>query len=663
MSLPPGFLDELRSRVSLAQVVGRKVVWDPRKSNQGKGDMWAPCPFHQEKTASFHVDDKQGFYYCFGCHAKGDAIGFVKETENVNFMEAVEILAREVGMPIPARDPQAQKKADRRSELAEVLEAAQRFFKMSLAQAGGANARAYLDRRQMRPETREQFEIGYAPAGNALLAYLKDQGIDDKTAHEAGLAGKPDDGRAMYDFYRDRIMFPIRDARGRLISFGGRAMDPNARAKYLNGPQTILFDKSHALYNHGPARVACGKGQTLIVAEGYMDVIALSEAGFGAAVAPLGTAVTDHQLQLMWRMAQEPVIALDGDRAGLQAAYRVIDLAMPLIQAGQSLRFAVMPEGTDPDELIKDKGVEAMQEQLDTALPMVALLWRRETEGKVFDSPERRAALDKSLRDAIRPITDPSIKRHYGEILKEMRYELFRPAGGRPDSGPAPQQGGYSRPRRGSGGGGRGGWGKQLAIPTEGVKSSRLVAGDEGFADLMREAVILATVLRNPSMAEVFLSQLEHLLPESPDHAQILDAIVTRADAGETLRDVVTEMVGRGSIDRLFAHPHVQIAPPVRNPDPEVAQACLTEELAKIKARRGYQAELSDGIVDLVEAGDENVTWRLYQAAEARNRATKAEAEDRTEFDIADNGAELKRDERDAFRELLERLTGGSKPR
>ncbi|WP_439104215.1 DNA primase [Celeribacter marinus] len=654
MSLPPGFLDELRSRVSLTQVVGRKVMWDNKKSNQGKGDMWAPCPFHHEKTASFHVDDKQGFYYCFGCHAKGDAIGFVKETENVSFMEAIEILAREVGMPMPERDPQAQKKADKRTELVDVNEVALRFFKMSLSQSVGAQARAYLDRREMKLATREQFEIGYAPNGNVLLAYLKDNGISAELAHAAGLAGKPDDGRSMYDFYRDRIMFPIRDGRGRVISFGGRAMDPNARAKYLNGPQTELFDKSNALYNQKNARAACGRGQTLIVAEGYMDVIALAEAGFEAAVAPLGTAVTEMQLQLMWRMHSEPVIALDGDKAGLRAAYRVIDIAMPLLQSGSGLRFAVMPEGQDPDDLIKARGAEAMQEQLNGALPMVALLWRRETEGKVFDSPERRAALDKVLRDTIRPIADPSIKSHYGDILKEMRWELFHPK--RENSAPRQQGGGAWQPRKGGGRGQGGRWASGPAIPTEGLKASLLVSGDEGFGDLMREAVVLATVLRNPTLAETFLSQLEGLHPSTPEHGQILNAILTHCDAGAGLWDAVHDMVGRAPLDRLMAHPHVQIAPPVRKPDLETAEVCLVEELAKIKARRGYLREVNDGIVDLVDAGDENVTYRLGAAAEARNKATKAEAEDRTEFDIADNGAEVKRDERAFFRNLLSRI-------
>lgn len=708
MSLPPGFLDELRERSSLTQVVGRKVMWDARKSNQGKGDMWAPCPFHQEKSASFHVDDKQGFYYCFGCHAKGDAISFIRETENASFMEAVEILAREVGMPMPARDPVAQQKSDKRAELAKVTEAAVRFFRMSLAQNSGRAAREYLDRRGMSEETRDRFEIGYAPNGNALLAHLKDNGVSEDMAIEAGVAAKPDDGRGNYDFYRDRIIFPIRDARGRAISFGGRSMDPNARAKYLNGPERLLFDKGAALYNHGPARSACGKGQTLVVAEGYMDVIALSEAGFEATVAPLGTAVTERQLQLMWRMHPEPVIALDGDKAGLRAAMRVIDLAMPLLEAGKSLRFAIMPEGKDPDDLIKEQGRAGMREVLMGAVPMVALLWQRETEGKVFDSPERRAMLDKALRDAITPIKDRSIKRHYGEILKDMRFELFQSKRTQseldqgsdpfaaPDFSAAPPSydagydAGYAdrygddRYSGGAQDGGSGGKGqgsarnnsyearpkrewdpksksfKLPAVPVQTTKASVITSSDETYMNFLREAVILATALRNPGVALQFESKLEALHPASEDHAKVLQALLRHAEEtdAQALWDKVSQDCGAQTLDRLMAHPHVQIIPTVQKPDMEMAEMCLSEELAKLKAHIGYSTELNDGILDMVAADDENVTWRLAQAAEARNKAIKAEAEDRAEYDIGDNGAEMKRDERRALDDLIARITG-----
>ena len=269
MSLPPGFLEELRDRASLSQVVGRKVIWDNRKSNQGKGDMWAPCPFHQEKSASFHVDDRKGFYYCFGCHAKGDAISFVRETENVSFMEAVEIIAREVGMPVPKQDPRAQAKADKRTQLAEVMEQAVQWFRLQLRTGAAGAARDYLAKRGLSEQAQAHWEIGFAPnSWQGLWDALKSKGVADELILGAGLAKPSSKGGKPYDTFRGRIMFPIRDARGRAIAFGGRAMDQEHKAKYLNSPETELFDKGRSLYNVKDARAAAGRGQPLIVAEG-----------------------------------------------------------------------------------------------------------------------------------------------------------------------------------------------------------------------------------------------------------------------------------------------------------------------------------------------------------------------------------------------------------
>ena len=362
MSLPPGFLDDLRARVPISRIVGRRVTWDLRKSNQAKGDWWAPCPFHSEKTASFHVDDQKGFYYCFGCHAKGDAVGFLREAEGMGFLDAVAVLASEAGVPMPERSPREQAQTDRRAELVEVMDRALRWFRLQLQTGAGAAARDYLAGRGLDAATLDRFEIGFAPdLRQGLLRHLTEAGVPEAQAVAAGLAIKPDDRGAAYDRFRGRIIFPIRDARGRCISFGGRAMDPNARAKYLNGPETDLFDKGRTLYNLGPARSAVAKGQPLVVAEGYMDVIALVRAGIEGAVAPLGTAITEEQLRLMWRVSPEPVIALDGDAAGLRAAMRLIDLALPLTGPGQALRFALLPPGQDPDDLIRAGGPAAMR--------------------------------------------------------------------------------------------------------------------------------------------------------------------------------------------------------------------------------------------------------------------------------------------------------------
>ncbi|MDR5652051.1 DNA primase [Ruixingdingia sedimenti] len=613
MSLPPGFLDELRNRLSLAQVVGRKVIWDMRRSNQGKGDMWAPCPFHQEKSASFHVDDRKGYYYCFGCHAKGDAVTFVKETENVGFLEAVEILAREAGMQMPARDPQATARADRRSQLIAVMDEAVKHYRLMLRSAAGGAARDYLARRRLSEAGQERFGIGFAPdSRTGLVAALTAKGIAPEMVVAAGLAAVPEGGGAPYDRFRGRIIFPIRDARGRTISLGGRAMDPNARAKYLNGPETEIFDKGRNLYNLAPAREAAGKGAPLIVAEGYMDVIALSEAGFGAVVAPLGTAVTEDQLHLLWRVADEPVMALDGDAAGLRAALRVVDLALPLLQAGKGLRFALLPGGQDPDDLIRAGGPPAFQRVLDAAQPMVRLLWQRETEGKVFDSPERRAALDKVLRAALNRIADPSIRSHYAEEIRRLRADLFG-AGARAPRGFGPRVAARGTP----------------AAPLPATRASLLAAGGAPVEERLREAVILAVLARHPGLMPEFMADLESLDPALPEHRAVHGALLAAADPGPDL-------------EKLMALNHVRIAPPLRpGADADLARLCLAEEFAKLAATRGARREVEEAVEDFDHLPDEGLTWRLRQASEAVNRAQRSATQDTG--DLGEDRAALSR--------------------
>lgn len=646
MSLPPGFLDELRSRASLSQVVGRKVMWDTRKSNQGKGDMWAPCPFHQEKTASFHVDDKKGFYYCFGCHAKGDAISFVRETENVSFIEAVEILAREAGMPMPERDPKAQEKSDRRALLADVMEQAVQFFRLQLKTGVASQARDYLDRRGLKPDALERWEIGFAPdAWQNLWDHLRGKGVAEDLIIGAGLAKPSTKGGKPYDTFRGRIMFPIRDARGRAIAFGGRAMDPNDNAKYLNSPETELFDKGRSLYNQAAARTAAGKGQPLIVAEGYMDVIALASGGFDACVAPLGTAITENQLQLLWRIDPEPLIALDGDTAGLRAAMRLIDLALPMLEAGQSLRFVTLPDGKDPDDLIRSEGKGAVQKLLDNAMPMVRLLWQRETEGRVFDSPERKAALDKSLREKIKLIRDPSIRSHYGQEIKNLRWQLFSPKRSAKRTNWKP---GKKQP--------------EAAMP--GTRASAL-AGSNSAEEYLRVAVILASAISTPEIIGEFETGLERMLCRDPRHADLRDAVLRHASNDRAmLIDKISEILGPETLENLHALGHVAISPCVRDPgNVDLARMTLADELAKMETRHGLVAEVADAEEDLSGAADEAVTWRLAQAAEARNKAERSVHEDKAEYDIADSGARISREERNALDSLLHEINSAKQQR
>ncbi|RVT84533.1 DNA primase [Rhodobacteraceae bacterium CCMM004] len=641
MSLPPGFLDEIRNRTSLAQVVGRRVVWDARKSNQGKGDMWAPCPFHQEATPSFHVDDRKGYYYCFGCQAKGDVFTFVKETENVDFMEAVKILAAEAGMQMPARDPAAQAKADRGALLVEVCEAALKWFRLQLKTAAAAEARAYLSRRGLDPEACARWELGFAPPGwQGLWEHLRGAGTAAELILEAGLARPSDRGRDPYDTFRNRIVFPIRDGRGRAIAFGGRAMDPGDNAKYLNSPETPLFDKGRNLYNHAPARAAAGRGAPLIVAEGYMDVIALGEAGFGAAVAPLGTAITEAQLQLLWRIDPEPVIALDGDKAGLRAAERLMDLALPHLAPERTLRFALMPEGQDPDDLIRNGGAAAMQAALDRAAPLVDLLWRRETEGRLLDSPERRAAVDAALRAAVRRIADPSVRNHYGAEIAARRRALFQPQGA---DGSAPRAG--ARLGRG--------W-TPPAAPRAATRASPLAAGAGATEGHLREAAILALLVRHPALIGEAEDRLERLDMADAGHARLLSALLDLAGAApDVVATGLAERAGAETLEKLLSQPHLGVLPVLRADDPALAAQCLTEEIDKLLAERGLAREVAEAVADLTDRGDERVTWRLSEAAAANARAGRPDRQSGSEFDVAPNGVRLDRAERAALDGLL----------
>ena len=628
MSLPNGFLDELRSRICLSDVVGRKVQWDLRKSNQARGDMWAPCPFHQEKTASFHVDDNKGFYYCFGCQAKGDAIGFIKETENVNFIEAVEILASEVGLQMPEFDPKSKEKADRNKILLEIMEQSVNFFRLTLNSNQGKHALEYLKKRGLSSDAIERFEIGFAPADQTTLTQkLIDKGYDLDAIIETGMSVKSDESNRLYDRFRGRIMFPIRDSRGRCIAFGGRSLDPTARAKYLNSPETPLFDKGSNLYNLVSARSAVGRGEPLIVAEGYMDVIALDSGNFNGAIAPLGTAITEKQLQLMWRISPEPIIALDGDKAGLRAAYRLIDLSLPLLRTGKALRFSIMPEGKDPDDLIRNEGASIFKNLIDEAVPMVDLIWKRETEGKSFDSPERRAGLDKSLSDVIALIKDKNLKNHYRDALFQARRQFL----GRQNAGTTEFKN------------------NSRLMPQSDTKSSFLVAADEKTVSAqIRESTVIAVLMNFPELIEIFYDELIMIDLASPDCDLILKELV-KLDNGTKaeIKNELMEKIGGEKVEKLLSLSHLRVLPCLRVKGTiEMGQQTLREELAKLNSERGLSVEVDEINNTPPEEWHERDFSRLGMANNAKQRTVSSVQEDTINYEQAQNGLNINREER-----------------
>ena len=528
MRFTPQFLDELKARLPVSEVVGRRVKL-VRSGREYKG----LSPFNKEKTPSFFVNDQKQAWFDFSSGKNGSIFDFVMESEGVTFPEAVERLAQMAGVPLPKVSREDEQREAHRKTLHDVMELAAKFFQDTLASKASAKARGYLADRGLDAATQLKFRLGYAPGDRfALKEHLGSHGIPIEDMVEAGLLISGDDIPVPFDRFRDRVMFPITDLRGRVIAFGGRALEKDARAKYLNSPETPLFHKGGTLYNIAAARQAAHDGAPIIVVEGYIDVIAMVTAGFPATVAPLGTALTEDQLGLLWKMADEPVLCFDGDNAGLRAAYRAVDLAMPRLKPGKSLKFALLPQGQDPDDLVRAGGREAVTEVIDAAKPLAAMLWARETEGHTFDTPERRAALEARINDVTAGIGDEAVRRYYRQDFNARLSQFFAPAQGQQRSGGNwrdPRSGGSFRERNG------GDW-RRAAPRTAGRTMPYVVVSQQlasspvhlGNRSTMsrREALILQAALNHPWLLHDHLEEFASLEFRHPDAERIKSALI-----------------------------------------------------------------------------------------------------------------------------------------
>jgi len=529
MTFTSEFLDEIRARVSLSETIGRRL----RLIRRGR-EFSALCPFHNEKSPSFTINDDKGFFHCFGCGAHGDVIGFAMRIDNLTFPEAVERLAGAAGLALPTRSPEDAARAKERASLHDVVAAAGAWFAAELAGPGGRAALDYLAARGVGAETIRTFGLGWAPdARAALKRALTGAGSAETDLVAAGLLIAPEDGGATYDRFRGRVIFPIADRAGRLVGFGGRILGEGG-PKYLNSPETPLFHKGGLLYNLARARKPARDANEVVVVEGYMDVIALDRAGFANAVAPLGTALTERQLAELWRLAREPVLCLDGDAAGQRAAAKVAERALPLLRPGYSLRFVRLPRDDDPDSLIARDGAAAFRALLAGARNLVEVVWETRLAGLPIDTPERRAGARKAMRDLCREIGDAEVRKQYGKLFNE-----------RLDGGAA----GARRPGRTgrrTGNGERRGW--RGAAPHEPrlPAAHRLGAGAGGSA-IPRERRLLALVVAWPELAVELDEALAAIDFEAPAHVRLRDAILailaeTAAAAPpgrEALRDVL----------------------------------------------------------------------------------------------------------------------------
>ena len=422
MAWPEGIVDDIRRRVGLVDLVARRVKLEKR----GR-EYTGLCPFHSEKTPSFTVNESKGFYHCFGCSAHGDAFDFVMRTQGIDFPEAVKILAREAGVTLPSGSDFNPQDKQKRAGLYDVLAAARAWFQTQLNDAGGA--RDYLNRRGLTAQTIESFRIGWAPQGRHVLRdALRNQGFSEELMIEAGLLIKPEGGGAAYDRFRNRVMFAIGDAQGKTVAFGGRTLGAE-KAKYINSPETPLFQKGRLLYAWSQSRPHMYQVKQGLVVEGYMDVLALHQAGLTTAVAPLGTALSEDQIRLLWKVVDEPVLCFDGDAAGVRAATRAAERALPLLKPGQSLRFAMLPSGSDPDSLVASQGVEAMKECISGAVPMVDWVWRGLVADMRLETPEQWAALKHRLQKRAGYITDSTVREEYRRALMDRFWRLRRSSG------------------------------------------------------------------------------------------------------------------------------------------------------------------------------------------------------------------------------------------
>jgi len=606
MAFPPSFLEELRTRLSLVSVIGRRVKLT-RKGREHTG----LCPFHNEKSPSFTVNEDKGFYHCFGCGAHGDVIGFEMRASNLPFTEAVERLAAEAGLEVPRASPEERARETRRAGLHEALEGACAWFEAQLRKPGGREGLAYLRGRGLTDETIARFRLGWAPdSREALRSSLMSAELPESLLVEAGLLRRPEGGGSAFDYFRGRVIFPITDRRGRVIGFGARTLG-DGQPKYLNSPETPVFHKGHVLFGLALARQPARDLGAVVVVEGYMDVIALNQAGFTHAVAPLGTAVTEAQIEELWRLAPEPTLCLDGDSAGQRAMGRALERAFPLLKPGHSLRFAILPAGDDPDSLVRDRGAAAMAQVLEQARPLIEAVWRLEAEGRAIDTPERRAALEQALMDRAMSIADETVRWQYVRAFRDRLWQAFRPP--RPVPVPWTGKGGRVQPGRL-----RGQDGRLVGVGAPGGLRPPYE---------LQERVMLALALANPGLVEPIYEELGRCLFSNESLDNLRRGILKHLGTGRGL-----------DADELAAHLRADGLSPVLESLLDASERRMHSvrgfdriEDARSRwyhvylryTRKDLQADVSEAKARLAEEGS-LAAWTRFQAVKRQESSASA---------------------------------------
>jgi DNA primase len=637
MRFPPHILDDIRARLPVSSVVGRRVALK-KAGREWKG----LSPFKSERTPSFFVNDHKGFYKCFASGEYGDIFTFVMKTEGLSFPEAVERLAADAGVILPKpepRSPHAIEEVDTRARLMALVEASARFFEAQLMSSPGQEARRYLERRGVTRETIQRFRMGFATSGREVLkAHLAKEGFTVKEMAEAGMIIMGDDIAVPYDRFRNRVMFPIEDLKGRVIAFGGRALDPDAPAKYLNSPETPLFHKGNQLYNIHRARPAAFDTSRIVVVEGYMDVVALDQAGFQAAVAPLGTALTEAQVQLLWRVVPEPILCFDGDSAGKRAAYRAVDTILPLLKPGYSARFAFLTDGQDPDDLVRQQGAAAFEAVLARTKALFDVMWERELATQSVSTPEQRAAFEQKMKALVGRIGDASVRGHYEQEARQTLFGLNRAVLRELGSG-------------GQGGGARRTAGRQNNVQTDwrvrerarlqqkgrpaAVAAPVATSGLAGRLDAIpaREALILKALVNHPWLIEEHAERIAAMEFTAPALIGLKDAILA-ALAEEIPLDTVSlrnhfSAVGLSHVvalvERAITHKGDRFAEPEADQDAVETGWCHAATLHERQV--GLRRDLVVAEQRWLEEQSEDAFQRLCEIKARQNQVEDGETE------------------------------------
>jgi DNA primase len=602
MSLSPAFLDELRARTTLSTLIARTT-----KLQRAGREFKACCPFHKEKTPSFYVNDEKGFYHCFGCQAHGDAIRWLTDQQGLAFMDAVKELADAAGMQVPAADPRSQERAERAVGLYEVMEAASAWFVEQLDGVEGGAARDYLKERGIKEATRRKFGFGLAPDSRGKLKAALKQFGNDKLVETGLLIAPEEEGREPYDRFRGRLMFPIRDARGRCIAFSGRILGAG-EPKYLNSPDTPLFDKGRTLFNLDKAGPASRASRRVIVVEGQMDVVALDSAGLPETVAPLGTALTEGQLGLLWKLSPAPLLCFDGDAAGQKAAVRAALRALPHVGPGRSLGFVTLPAGQDPDDLVRAGGRAALDALLESPESLVEKLWRHELGAEPLDTPEQKAGLRRRLADHAAAIQD-------GDVREQYRFELLK----RFNELTLPQRQWTPRAPFKPGGG-------RFTPPRPASAEARSM-GRTGLSPQLGRAVLLG-LARYPALIGEHAEAIAALPLTEGDAARLRDLMLESAMVNatldpEALNTILADSGGASLIGNLGRKRGLGFSFTRRDADPERACRDLVLAIETLAARPGLDAALEAATMRLKELGDEAAFQEQQRLRAARDEADR----------------------------------------